>query len=134
MEKKEIKMGVAQRTDSTHGTHTRERGMTFREAEALATEQVRPELYRGMRGEETREYRIALACVRLMADMYVKGQSVLVCVDGEEKRAGDVADVYAHLDARTVYAMISELRLADVSYIRAYLRTALYRAALVGWF
>ena len=134
MEKNEMKMGVAQRTDDTHGTHTRERGMTFREAEALATEQVKPELYRGMHGEETREYRIALSCVRLIADMYTKGESVLVCVDGEEKLAGDVAEVYRHLDARTVYAMISELRLADVSYIRAYLRTALYRAALVGWF
>ena len=134
MEKQKIKIFAEQRTDGTHGTPARKRGMTFREAEAVATNQVKPELYRGMHGEETREYRIALSCVRLIADMYTKGESVLVCVDGEEKLAGDVAEVYRHLDARTVYAMISELRLADVSYIRAYLRTALYRAALVGWF
>ena len=69
MEKNEMKMGVAQRTDGTHGTHARKRGMTLREAEAVATNQVKPELYRRTHGEETREYRIALSCVRLIADM-----------------------------------------------------------------
>lgn len=106
--------------------------MSFRDGYRMAEGQVDPARYLTPAGEVTPEYGIAEACVRLMADVYSKPDAVIVDVGGEQRPAREVREIYALLSADAVWAMIDETDFREARFLRAYLRTALYNAALMS--
>lgn len=70
----------------------------------------------------------------IMADVYMLDRSATVMIGGQARHAGDVQDMYREVGAMQVTDIIEAFNRVDyeVRNIKAYLRTAIYNAALTA--
>ncbi len=105
-------------------TDTGGRRLTFREAVTRA--EIQTGLYNVDRRHELWGIRHDLC--RVMAEVYMMHPEATVRVAGEDLPAGLVADVYREVTEVMAETLAAELQgqLAGVTYMKAYLRSALY--------
>lgn len=109
-------------------TETRKRGMTFREGYDFAYRQIHAD--RLLRpGEEYPKGRLHVM-LKVMADVYCKGASVLIRVGGEDVRAEDVQFVYHEIGEAEAQNLLDSMEGEEFVKEAAYVRAALYYAGL----
>lgn len=100
------------------------RRLTFREAITKAEDQIGFHEYSRLHSC----YGILHDMCRAMAEVYMMSPTTKIKVNGEELEAGMVADVLEQVTTEMAEIRAEELRetIADVTNIKAYLRSALY--------
>lgn len=113
-----------ERNKTDRPTDTGGRRLTFREAVTLAEDQIALHEY----PRRHILWGVLHDLCRVMAEIYMMSPTATVRVAGEQLEARLVADVYREVTPEMAETLAAELqgRLAGVTNMRAYLRSALY--------
>lgn len=105
--------------------------MTFIEAVAVVKEQINYDRLLGLNGEDVSNGTLP-KLVKVMADMYIKPNTMVFPIEGENMSAWDIKAVYRLIDTVGITDLIDELNSNPNSKNVNFIRTGLYRAGLLS--
>lgn len=105
--------------------------MTFIEAVSVVMDQI--DYYRllGLNGEDVSNGTLP-KLVKVMADMYIKLNTMVFPIEGENMTAWDIKAVYRLIDTNGITDLIDELNSNPNAKNVNFIRTGLYRAGLLS--